>query len=77
MRIVQYTSEEIGHIEEDDPKDISSLISGLEWILEDDKFGFGENWNIGKPQSEEELAGKIIWNTIEFLKDIRGEMYDR
>lgn len=44
------------------------VIRGLEWILQDDKFGFGENWDSGEPQCDEEKAGKIIWDTLTMLK---------
>ena len=45
------------------------LIELLEWILQDDKFGFGENWHeADEPIGEEEKAGWIIQATINYLK---------
>ena len=45
-----------------------ALINGLKWILEDDKFSFGDNWDKGsRPQTEEENAGYIICRVIEYL----------
>ena len=45
------------------------LIELLEWILKDDKFGFGENWHeADEPIGEEEKAGWIIQATINYLK---------
>ena len=41
----------------------------VEWILKDDKFGFGENWHeADEPIGEEEKAGWIIQATINYLK---------
>jgi len=46
------------------------IIEGLEWILEDDKFGFGENWKPeDKPKCDEEKAGYIIQRAINYLLD--------
>lgn len=48
-----------------------ALINGLKWILEDDKFGFGENWEPGmKPECEEENAGYIITRVIAYLEQL-------
>lgn len=44
-------------------------IEGLEWILEDDRFGFGVNWSENDlPRCEEEWAGYYIQRAIEVLK---------
>ena len=44
-------------------------IEGLEWILEDDRFGFGENWSENDlPRCEEEWAGYYIQRAIDVLK---------
>lgn len=48
--------------------DLEKVIKGLEWILQDDKFGFGENWDSGEPQCDEEKAGKIIQDALSLLK---------
>lgn len=55
-----------------------ALINGLKWILEDDKFSFGENWEPGmKPESEEENAGYIICRVIEHLeKNMESKLKD-
>lgn len=45
------------------------VIEGLEWILKDDRFGFGVNWENGKPRDDYEIAGKIITDTIALLKE--------
>lgn len=45
------------------------VIEGLEWILKDDRFGFGVNWETGEPRDDYEIAGKIITNTIALLKE--------
>lgn len=50
-------------------QDHEKLIKGLEWILENDRFGFGTNWDHGEPQAEEEQAGKYIWDAIALLKE--------
>ena len=47
-------------------------VKGLEWILEDDRFGFGINWETGEPRDDHEKAGKIITNTIALLKEQDG-----
>lgn len=45
-------------------------IEGLEWILEHDKFGFGENWTVdSEPQCKEEFAGYYIQRAIDELKE--------
>ena len=50
---------------------IEKAIKGLEWILEDDRFGFGINWDESThvPRSEEERAGYNIQRAIEMLKE--------
>ncbi len=51
--------------------DVNKVIKGLEWILEDDKFGFGENWHIdSEPKTEEEQAGYNIQRAIAMLKEL-------
>ena len=48
--------------------DKQKVIEGLEWILDGDRFGFGENWHIGsEPKTEEEQAGYNIQRAIELL----------
>lgn len=49
--------------------DREKVIKGLEWILADDRFGFGVNWETGEPRDEYEKAGKVITNTIALLKE--------
>lgn len=49
--------------------DRKKVIKGLEWILEEDRFGFGINWETGEPRDEYEKAGKIITDTIALLKE--------
>ena len=50
--------------------DRETVIKGLEWILEDDRFGFGVNWYVDcVPQCEEEQAGYNITRAIELLKE--------
>lgn len=49
--------------------DREKSIKGLEWILENDRFGFGVNWEIGEPRDEYEKAGKIITDTITLLQE--------
>ena len=49
--------------------DREKIIKGLEWILEDDRFGFGINWEAGEPRDDYEIAGKIITDTIALLKE--------
>ena len=44
-------------------------IEGLEWILEDDRFGFGAGWSENDlPECEEEWAGYYIERAIDALK---------
>ena len=49
--------------------DRKKAIKELEWILEDDRFGFGINWETGEPRDEYEKAGKIITDVITLLKE--------
>lgn len=49
--------------------DIDKVIKGLEWILEDDRFGFGVNWENGDPRDDHEKAGKIITDVLILLKE--------
>lgn len=50
--------------------DIEKVIKGLEWILEDDRFGFGENWTVrSEPKDDYEQAGHNITRAIELLKE--------
>lgn len=50
--------------------DIEKAINGLEWILQDDRFGFGENWTVGsEPKDDYERAGYNITRAIELLKE--------
>lgn len=49
--------------------DREMVVKGLKWILEGDRFGFGENWETGEPMDEYEKAGKIITDTITLLKE--------
>lgn len=50
--------------------DTKRVIKGLEWILKDDKFGFGTNWTIdSKPRDSHEKAGYNITRAIEFIKE--------
>lgn len=49
---------------------LMSYINGLNWILDGDKFGFGNNWVKGsRPETEEENAGYIITRVLEYLHD--------
>ena len=50
------------------------VIEGLEWILADDRFGFGVNWETGEPRDDYEIAGKIITNTIALLKEQKARI---
>lgn len=51
-------------------------IEGLEWILEDDRFGFGENWSENDlPECEEEWAGYYIEMAIDALKKQRAVVH--
>lgn len=54
--------------------DREKVIKGLEWILEDDRFGFGVNWENGEPRDDHEKAGKIITDTIILLKEQESEI---
>lgn len=46
------------------------IIDSLEWILEGDRFGFGDNWKSeDDTECEEELAGYYVRRTIEYLKE--------
>lgn len=48
--------------------DTKTVIDGLRWILADETgFWFGSNWDNGEPRSDEERAGKLIWEAIELL----------
>ena len=47
--------------------DIAKAIKGLEWILKDDRFGFGKG--LTKPETDEEQAGCYIHDAIELLKE--------
>ncbi len=50
--------------------DREKILKGLEWVLEDDRFSFGEGWPIdSKPQTEEEQAGYYIQRAIDLLKE--------
>ena len=47
-----------------------ALINGLNWILEGDKFSFGNKWMKGsRPATEEENAGYVICRVIEYLEN--------
>lgn len=49
----------------------NQVIDGLEWVLEDDRFGFGTNWTENsKPKSDEERAGYNIQMAIVLLKEL-------
>ena len=48
---------------------IIDAISGLEWILKDDRFGFGKG--LTKPETDEEQAGCYINDAIKLLKEQR------
>lgn len=48
--------------------DREKVIEGLEWILSDDRFGFGVNWERGEPRDDYEKAGKMITDAIALLK---------
>lgn len=46
------------------------VINGLKWIIDDETgFGFGNNWENGKPQCDEERAGEYIWEAIQLLEN--------
>ena len=46
------------------------VINGLRWVLEDDKFGFGVNWDNGdEPRTDHELAGVYITRAIHVLEE--------
>ena len=50
--------------------DKEKVVKGLEWILDGDRFGFGENWHIdSEPKTEEEQARYCIQRAIELLKE--------
>ena len=53
--------------------DREKVIKDLEWILEDDRFGFGRNWlknlDHDQPECEEEWAGLYIEKAIALLKE--------
>ena len=49
--------------------DTDEVVAGLEWILADDKFGFGMNWDDGVPRDEYEKAGQIITSAVKMLKN--------
>lgn len=51
-----------------------NVIEGLEWILEDDRFGFGVNWENGNPKDDYEIAGKIITDTIALIKEQKARI---
>lgn len=46
--------------------DYEKVAKGLEWILEDDKFGFGKG--VTKPECDEEKAGCFIHDALELIK---------
>lgn len=50
--------------------DREKTIRGLEWILEDDRFGFGQG--LTKPESDEEQAGCFIREALTLLKEQDG-----
>lgn len=57
--------------------DLEKVIEGLEWILEDDRFGFGEGWaKDDTPECEEEQAGYNIVRALESLREY-GELQKR
>ena len=47
--------------------DIEKVIKGLEWILKDDRFGFGKG--LTKPETDEEQVGCYIHDALELLKE--------
>lgn len=50
--------------------DRTKTFEGLEWILENDQFGFGINWSEDSiPKSEEEQAGYNIQMAMNFIKE--------
>lgn len=49
--------------------DLEKAIEGLEWILADDRFGFGVKWETGEPRDDYEKAGKIITDAITLIKE--------
>ena len=54
------------------------VINGLKWILEDDRFGFGINWENGdEPRDEHELAGVYITRAIRVLEEKGNEDMDK
>lgn len=52
-----------------------ATVDGLKWILDGDRFGFGQNWlkNLENdpPQCEEEFAGLYIERAIRELMALR------
>ena len=55
--------------------DLIAYINGLEWILKENKFGFGENWKPGmKPANKAENAGYIIQRTLDYLNEEREKL---
>ena len=54
------------------------VINGLKWILEDDRFGFGVNWENGdEPRDGHELAGVYITRAIRVLEEKGNEDMDK
>ena len=54
------------------------VINGLKWILEDDRFGFGVNWENGdEPRDAHELAGVYITRAIRVLEEKGNEDMDK
>lgn len=50
--------------------EVGTIIDSLEWILKDDRFGFGDNWKSeDEPACEEEMAGFYVRRTINYLKE--------
>ena len=48
----------------------SDVISGLKWILDGDRFGFGMGWTEdSEPRDDHELAGYYIQRAIDLLKE--------
>ena len=47
--------------------DLEKVIKALEWILKDDRFGFGKG--LTKPETDEEQAGCYIHDALELLKE--------
>lgn len=56
--------------------DIEKVINGLEWVLENDKFGFGEKWAAdSEPRDDYEQAGYYITMAIDALKGYKDGRY--